>query len=192
MASWCSTAIATSAAAAALFLAGCASKPALPSYGVVPDFTLTDQTGASFNSAALDKKVWIADFVFTNCPGPCPRMSSQMHQVETALAGDDTVRFVSFTVDPVRDTPPVLAAYAQHFDATPGKWFFLTGGEADLNRLSRGVFMLGDVDGSLQHSTRFALIDGSSRIRGYYQSSEPEAIPTLIADAQRLLQEQRP
>ncbi len=159
---------------------------------MVPDFTLTDQNGARFNSAALEKKVWIADFVFTNCPGPCPRMSSQMHQVETALAGDDMVRFVSFTVDPARDTPPVLAAYAQHFEATPGKWFFLTGAEADLNRLSRGVFMLGDVDGSLQHSTRFALIDGFSRIRGYYQTSEAEAIPTLIADARRLLKEQRP
>ena len=190
MASWCSTAIAISAAAGALILAGCASKPALPSYGVVPDFTLTDQTGARFDSSALDKKVWIADFVFTNCPGPCPRMSSQLHQVETALAGDDTVRLVSFTVDPVRDTPPVLAAYAQHFEATPGKWYFLTGAQADLNRLSRGVFMLGDVDGSLQHSTRFALIDGSGRIRGYELTSEPEAIPTLSADAKRLLKEQ--
>jgi protein SCO1/2 len=191
MASWCSTAIAISAVG--LILVGCAGKPALPAYGVVPDFTLTDQTGAAFHSTtALDKKVWVADFVFTNCPGPCPRMSSQMRQVQTALAGNDAVRFVSFTVDPARDTPPVLAAYAQHFEATPGKWFFLTGAQADLNRMSRGVFMLGDVDGSLQHSTRFALIDGSSRIRGYYQTSEPEAIPTLIADARRLLKEQQP
>ena len=190
MASWYSTAIATSTVIGALFLAGCAGKPALPSYGVVPDFTLTDQTGAPFKSAtALDKKIWVADFVFTNCPGPCPRMSSQMHQVQAELAGNDAVRFVSFTVDPARDTPAVLAAYAQHFEATPGKWFFLTGAAADLNRMSRGVFMLGDVDGSLQHSTRFALIDGSGRIRGYYQSSETEAIPKLIADAQRLLKE---
>ena len=189
MASWFSTAIATSAFA---FLAGCASKPALPSFGVVPDFTLTDQTGAKFSSTALDKKVWIADFIFTNCPGPCPRMSSQMHQVQTALANDDTVRFVSFTVDPARDTPPVLAAYAQHFEATQGKWFFLTGAIPDLNRMSRGVFMLGNVDGSLEHSTRFALVDRSGRIRGYYQTSEPEAIPTLIADARRLLKEQHP
>jgi len=193
MASWSSTATATSALFGALFLAGCASKPALPSFGVVPDFTLTDQTGAKFNSTAeLGKKIWIADFIFTNCPGPCPRMSSQMHQVQTALAGDDSVRFVSFTVDPARDTPPVLAAYAQHFEASPGKWFFLTGAQPDLNRMSRGVFMLGDVDGSLQHSTRFTLIDRSGRIRGYYQTSEPEAVPTLIADARRLLKEQQP
>lgn len=191
MASWCSTALATSAICGALLLAGCSGKPPLPSYGVVPDFTLTDQTGAAFQSAAnLDKKIWIADFIFTNCPGPCPRMSSQMHQVQTALTGNDAVRFVSFTVDPARDTPPVLAAYAQHFEAAPGKWYFLTGAEADLNRMSRGVFMLGNVNGSLEHSTRFALIDGSGRIRGYYLTSAPEAIPTLIADTKRLLKEQ--
>ena len=190
MASWCSTALATSAFACALLLAGCSGKPALPSYGVVPNFSLTDQNGQQFNSAAaLGKNVWVADFVFTNCPGPCPRMSSQMHQVQAALADQPGVRFVSFTVDPARDTPPVLAAYAQHFEATPGKWFFLTGSSPDLNRMSRGVFMLGDVDGSLQHSTRFALIDRLSRIRGYYQSSEQDAIPNLIADAKRLLKD---
>lgn len=175
-------------------MAGCAGKPPLPSYGVVPDFTLTEQNGASFNSiAALHNKVWVADFIFTNCPGPCPRMSSQMHEVQTALAGDgaggNDVRFVSFTVDPARDTPTVLAAYAKHFEAAPGKWFFLTGAAPELNRMSRGVFMLGDVDGSLQHSTRFALIDRQSRIRGYYLTSEPDAIPHLIADAKLLLKD---
>lgn len=190
MASWCSTALVSSAFLGALLFTGCAEKPVLPSLGVVPQFTLTDQNGAEFKSAAaLDKKIWVANFVFTNCPGPCPRMSSQMHQVQSALAGENDVRFVSFTVDPERDTPPVLAAYAQHFEATPGKWHFLTGAAPDLNRLSRGVFMLGDVDGSLEHSTRFALIDRLARIRGYYQSSEADAIPSLIADAKRLLKE---
>ncbi len=190
MASWCSTALVSSAFLGALLFTGCAGKPVLPSLGVVPQFTLIDQTGAEFKSAAaLDKKIWVANFVFTNCPGPCPRMSSQMHQVQTALAGENDVRFVSFTVDPARDTPPVLSAYAQHFEATPGKWFFLTGAAPDLNRMSRGVFMLGDVDGSLEHSTRFALIDRLARIRGYYQSSAADAIPALIADAERLLKE---
>ena len=88
----CSTASATSAVFGALLLAGCSGKPPLPSYGVVPDFTLTDQTGAAFQSAAqLSKKIWVADFIFTNCPGPCPRMSSQMHQVQAALDGNNAV-----------------------------------------------------------------------------------------------------
>jgi protein SCO1/2 len=164
---------------------------------MVSNFTLTDQNGAAFSSSALDKRVWIADFIFTNCPGPCPRMSSQMHQVQTALAGDvgsndagkRDVRFVSFTVDPAHDTPAVLAAYAKHFQADPSKWFFLTGETGTLNHLSRDVFRLAAVDGTLEHSTRFVLVDRQSRIRGFYSSLDQDGIPNLIADAKRLLNE---
>ena len=127
MACWFWIARVSSAAAVCLMAAGCTRNPSLPVYSTVPGFKLTDQTGAEFSSAALNGHIWVADFFFTNCPGPCPRMSSQMHQVQTALAAEAAARFVSFTVDPARDTPPVLAAYAQHFEATPGKWFFLTG-----------------------------------------------------------------
>ena len=111
-----------------------------------------------------------------------------MHQVENALDGTG-VKLVSFTVDPERDTPPVLAEYAQRFGAKPGIWFFLTGSVDDLHRLSRDVFMLGSVDGTLEHSTRMVLIDRASRVRGYYQSSDEGAIPQLIADAQRLVRD---
>ncbi len=182
MASWYWTALATSA----LMLAGCSARAGLPSYAVVPDFTLTDQTGATFlSSAALKDRVWVADFIFTNCTGPCPRMSSQMHQVQSALP--EKVRLVSFTVDPARDTPEVLAAYASRFDAQQGRWFFLTGPQEQLHHLGRDVFMLGNVNGDLEHSTRFVLIDRASRVRGFYLTSEPDAIPHLIADAKDLL-----
>jgi protein SCO1/2 len=174
----------------ALMLMACAEKPALPALGMVPDFTLTDQQGAAFSSAAhLAKKIWVADFIFTNCPGPCPRMSSQMHQVQSALSADDRVRFISFTVDPARDTPAVLSDYGKHFEAIPGKWTFLTGAPADLQKLGKDAFKLNDVDGGLEHSTRFALVDGEGRIRGYYSSLELGAIDNLIADARRLLKE---
>ena len=171
-------------------MAGCAAHASLPSYSVVPGFALTDQTGAEFRSSdALSGHVWVADFIFTNCPGPCPRMSSQMHQVQTALSGVDGVRLVSFTVDPARDTPEVLAAYGRHFQAEPGKWFFLTGSTDALQHLSHDVFLLGDVDGSLEHSTRFVLVDRASRVRGFYLTSEEDAIPRLVADAKSLVRE---
>ncbi len=186
MASWCWTVPALSA----VLLAGCSGKPPLPTYGMVSDFTLTDQNGARFSSTALDNHVWVADFIYTNCPGPCPRMSSQMHQVQTALAGDDGARFVSFTVDPVRDTPAVLTAYSKHFEADPSKWYFLTGDLGTLNHLSHDVFRLAAVDSTLDHSTRFILIDRRGRIRGFYSSFDMDAIPTLIADTKRLLKEQ--
>jgi protein SCO1/2 len=130
----------------------------------------------------------VADFMFTNCPGPCPMMSSQMRQVQTALASSD-VRLVSMTIDPRHDTPAVLNEYASHFSAKPGVWFFLTGPEETLRHLDRDVFQLGDIDGSLEHSIRFALVDRKARVRGFYLTSEPDAMEHLIADARALLKE---
>ena len=98
-------------------------------------------------------------------------------------------RFVSFTVDPARDTPEALAKYAEHYEADPNRWFFLTGPQDTLNYLARHAFMLGDVDGALQHSTRFVLVDRQSRIRGYYLTSDEDAIPYLIADAKQVSKE---
>ncbi len=127
--------------------------------------------------------------MFTNCTGPCPRMSAQMREVQTALAAEPDIRLISLTIDPARDTPETLARYATRYNATPGKWFFLTGPVETLQLLDKKVFMLGDVDASLQHSTRFVLIDRRSDVRGYYSTPEPDAIPHLIADAKAMLKE---
>jgi protein SCO1/2 len=183
--------VASVVAAALLLLSGCGSwSSPLPSYGLVPDFTLTDQTNHEFKSAdALKRKVWIGDFIFTHCPGPCPRMTSYLHKVQDSLSGEPDIRLVSFTVDPTRDTPPVLADYAKQFRATEGFWFFLTGSPDALNQLSRHAFKLGDVDGNLEHSTRFVLIDKFGRLRGYYSTESSTVIPQLVADAKALLKE---
>ena len=170
----------------ALLLSACSSYVSLPTYGVVPDFVLTDQFGREFKSKErLNGKVWVANFIFTNCPGPCPRMSRQMRDVKDASKAHD-VRLVSFTIDPARDTPPVLAAYGKRFGADPDRWYFLTGSQQDLHALCRHAFMLGNVDGSLEHSTRFVLVDRNSRIRGYYDSSDRESLRTLIGDLGKL------
>jgi len=172
----------------ALGLVGCIAHADLPSLGAVSSFALTDQSGADFKSDSLAGHVWVANFMFTNCPGPCPRMSSQMHEVQTALAGRD-IRLVSLTVDPDRDTPEKLAKYAAFYSATPGVWYFLTGPRDTLNHLGQDVFKLNAVDGSLDHSTRFVLVDRKSQIRGYYLTSEPDAIQRVIADAKALLRQ---
>ena len=161
----------------------------LGEFNTVPEFQLVDQTGAPFSSALqLRGKVWVADFVFANCQGPCPRMGSQMRQVQNALADVEAVRMVSFTVDPKRDTPEVLAAYARRFQAQPGRWFFLTGDAEILNNLSLKAFMLSGLNDQMDHSTRFALIDRRGRVRKYYDTTEPHSIPDLIADARALAQ----
>lgn len=193
MDSWSSTAggfsLALVACIGCVALTGCAAHASLPFYASVPEFSLTDQTGASFDSdSQLKGHVWVADFMFTNCPGPCPLMSKQMSEVEAALKGTDA-RMVSLTVDPQNDTPPVLAKYAKFYSAQPGVWFFLTGDVSTLRHLDRDVFKLGDIDGSLDHSIRFVLVDRNSQVRGFYLTSEPDAIKHVIADAKSLLRE---
>ena len=173
-----------------LLLAGCASGPTMASYGVVPDFKLTDQSGRTFDSRSqLDGKVWVANFIFTTCAGPCPRMTSQLRTIRDKANNSDDLRLVSFTIDPARDTPAALAEYGKRFGANPDRWFFLTGPMSDLNSLSRKTFMLGNVDGTLEHSSRFVLIDRKSRIRGFYDSSDKEKVQELATDIQKLLKD---
>ena len=112
-------------------------------------------------------------------------MTSQMKQVQRATS----IQMVSISIDPKRDTPQVLAAYARKFHADTNRWVFLTGSRETIQRLSRNVFMLGDLDDTLQHSTRFVLVDGKARIRGFYDTSDPNSIPKLIGDIKSVLKE---
>lgn len=169
-----------------LLLAGCAKGPPLPVYGQVPRFQLTAQDGRAFDRASLDGRIWVADFIFTTCPGPCPLMSRKMQKLQGALRGNPDVRLVSFTVDPQRDTPEVLAEYARRYQADPARWFFLTGDQARLHSLGRDAFKLHNTDGTLVHSTRFVLLDGRGRIRAYYNTQEEDPVARVLADIGRL------
>ena len=166
--------------------AGCVRVAPLPVLGHVPGFQLISQSGEPFDGKSLDGKIWVADFIYTHCPGPCPRMSAQMRRLQSAVTGIPDVRLVSFSVDPERDTPAVLAEYAKRYQAQPGLWFFLTGDRNTLDSLDRRAFMLGKVDGSMQHSTRFVLIDRHGSIRGYYGTTEDDPTVRLIVDIRRL------
>jgi len=169
---------------------GCVKQsPPLPIFGEIPSFQLTSETNQPFGKESLDGKVWVADFIFTTCTGPCPRLSSLMRQVQQAVSGMPDVRLVSFTVDPDRDTPMALAEYATRYHAQPERWRFLTGPRDTLNRLTRVDFKLGNVDGSMVHSTRFVLLDRRSRIRGYYGTSEENPVNQVVLDIKRLLAE---
>jgi protein SCO1/2 len=179
------------APAAMLFaaLAGCSLRSGLPTYGTVPEFHVTRETGVEFGSSDLTDRVWVADFIFTTCHGPCPRMTSQMRQLADAFRGAENVSFVSFTVDPATDTPEVLKEYAARFKADPKRWAFVTGAKDELQRLSKDTFFLGDVGGPLEHSTRFVLVDKRSRIRGFYDTTDPSALPDLKRHIEELRDE---
>lgn len=170
-----------------LILAACSRETPLPVLGAVPDFTLTAQTAEPFHGSSLRGHVWIADFIYTHCPGPCPLMTQRLKHVQQATPG--SIRLVSFTVDPARDTPPVLTDYARRFGAQPDRWTFLTGDAATLNRLDRDAFKLGTLDPTFDHSTRFVLMDRQSRIRGYYSLGLDHMVERIAHDAQELEKE---
>lgn len=172
--------------APALLLTACLQPKPLPELGQVLPFHLTDQSGQPFDSQSLAGHVWVADFIYTTCTGPCPMMSSHMHRIEEQTAETPGVRLISFTVDPAHDTPPVLAAYAKHFLAAPERWSFLTGDQAALTQVGLNSFHLNSIDGSTSHSTRFALVDRRMRIRGYYLTGEDNFMPQLLHDIRQL------
>jgi protein SCO1/2 len=164
------------------------------SYGTVPSFQLTNQNGQPFGSAQLAGKIWIADFVYTTCPGPCPMISSRMSELQKPLEKTD-VHLVSFSVDPEKDTPAVLRGYAEKLQAEPERWDFLTGPRSAIYQLSHDGFKLavsdgGDAQGVPVHSTRMVLVDRHGQIRGYYDAAEPDAMTKLLADTNHLLREQ--
>lgn len=163
----------------------------LPDDGVAPTFQLVNQNNQSFGSEQLRGKIWIADFVYTSCPGPCPMISSRMSEVQKPLRDTD-VRLVTFSVDPQHDTPTVLQEYATKLNAESGRWNFLTGDKDTIYRLVRDGFKLATMDGPQGpiHSTRMVLVDRRGSIRGYYDALDADAITRLLADTHHLLQEQ--
>lgn len=184
--------IVRSSLAALLLLSAC-SRPNAPLevLNTVPPFTLTAETGDEVTSAqAFGGKVWIANFIYTTCPGPCPRTTRQMSIVQSRLKDEPDIRMASFTVDPENDGPAAMAAYAKRHEAIPGRWFYFTGSKDVLNKLALETFFLGKVDGkSVDHSTRFVLVDRKGRYRNHYDSVESTAIDAVVRDAKILLKE---
>lgn len=168
-----------------------ANQPAIDVYGQVPQFTLLRESGDTFSLSALKGRVWVADFIFTRCAGPCPRMTRRMAELQREFGAQANVRFVSISVDPEYDTPEVLREYANAHGADPAQWAFLTGDPDRIQKLSIEGFKLGlgtddENEHFILHSTRFVLVDGKARIRGYYDESDPENMKKLVADIRKL------
>lgn len=171
----------------------------VPIYGTVPPFSLMERSGRTIHLSDLRGEVWVVDFIFTTCPGPCPVMTGRMKRLQEELAGKQDVRLVSVTVDPETDTPAVLSQYADRFGADHNRWLFLTGSEQAIHSLATDGLHLAvqeNVPGSgvpdqgpIVHSTRFVLIDRMGRMRGYYDSTDPESMHELLAGIGQVLKE---
>jgi protein SCO1/2 len=171
----------------------------LPVYGALPEFTLTNQNGKTVTLADLHGQAWIADAIFTRCPGQCLLMSGHMKDIQNALPPGLPIQLVSFTTDPAFDQPPVLKKYAQRFEAHEDRWSFLTGTQTALHGVEVDGLKLPVLDKPAAqqesandlfiHSEKFVLLDKQGRIRGYYDGQNADAVPELVAAAQTLARE---
>ena len=174
---------------AAAVLAGCgAAAEDLPSYGAAPTFALTDQHGQPFGSADIGQRAALVSFVFTTCTEWCPVLSPKLRETQEQLRADgllgSKVLLLSITVDPERDTPDALAAYARRYAADPSHWRFLTGPPEEIQRVVVGGFRVGllrpaptarasaAVPLTITHSNRFVIVDGAGQIRSYLRGEE--------------------
>ncbi|HVE69748.1 MAG TPA: SCO family protein [Thermoanaerobaculia bacterium] len=176
-----------------LALVACSPRPALPKIYPVPNASLVDETGKPVQLDAMKGNVTVYDFIFTNCAATCRIMTNNMRALTPLVEKDAPVRFVSISVDPVRDTPPVLAAYAGRVRNDP-RWTFLTGERQTVIDLSVKGFKLAAGDPipggeALMHSSRFAVADKNGVIRAYYDAMDGTAPQQVAAAIEQLLDE---
>jgi protein SCO1 len=144
----------------------------LPTIGAAPDFALTSQDGAEVTLESLRGKVVAVAFIYTWCPDICPMLTDKMARVQDALGADfgAKVAFLSITVDPERDTPEALKAYAEALDADLAGWSFLTGTPAAIREVAQryGVVVRPAADGQVDHTLLTTLIDRHGAMRVQY------------------------
>lgn len=165
----------------------------LPEVCKVAPFLLWDADEEEFNLERMKGKIWVADFIFTNCTYPCPIMTANMKKVQDAFLDNDDVQFVSVSVDPGRDSPEVLAAYARTHGAIEGKWHFATGSPKEIQKLqAESMKLMTNPEDPLQHNVKYVLVDRDATVRGYYDGREPRELERLKKDVRALLEEPRP
>jgi protein SCO1 len=171
----------------------CKPEPELPRLFPVPDTKLVDETGRNVSLDAMKGNVTVYDFIFTSCTGTCPIMTNNMRALTGKIEKDAPVRFVSISVDPARDTPAVLSAYAKRV-RNDARWTFLTGNRDDIVNLGVKGFKLATgnpMPGGepLLHSSRFAVADKQGVIRAYYDATDGKVPEQVAAAVEALLEE---
>jgi protein SCO1/2 len=179
----------------ALVFLGCHHESDLPHLFRVPPETLVAETGKPVSLDAMKGSVTVYDFIFTTCAGSCPLMTAQMRNLTKKIDKNAPVRFVSISVDPQRDTPPVLAEYARRFRNDP-RWIFLTGTSKDqIIRLSVDGFKLAaggapqTIAEPLMHISKIDIADKDGTIREYYGGTDGDAPEHVAATIRDLLEE---
>ncbi|MEW4923575.1 SCO family protein [Algibacter sp. 2305UL17-15] len=136
----------------------------------VPEFSFTNQDGKQITNKDYEGKVYVIEFFFTSCPTICPRMNSNLIQIQNTFKDFEDFGVASFTINPETDTPEVLKTYAENYGVTNPNWHLMTGDKDAIYKLANEGFYIyaaenPDVEGGFEHSGNFALIDKNGFIR---------------------------
>lgn len=157
----------------------------------VPDWTYINQDSTTVTNSDLADYIYITDFFFTSCPSICPKVMKQMLLLQEEFKNEPMVKLVSFTLDPKRDTPKALSAYAKNIGADTDKWWFLVGEKEATFDLANEYFVVAyedkDVPGGFDHSGKILLVDKKGHIRSFSEGTDPSTTPKMIKDTRKLI-----
>ena len=163
-------------------------------YHQIPDWSFENQNSQIISSEQLHNKIKLVDFFFTSCPTICPRMTLNMHKIQSILKKNclTDIELLSFTVDPIKDTSEKLLEYANSYNVDSTNWNMLTGDQATIYDLGVNGFLVPNQEdalapGGFLHSEKLILLDQFNRIRGYYDGTDSLNIPIIVQHIQSLL-----
>jgi protein SCO1 len=177
-----------------LLLAACGQKGIKnPLDYPVNDFNAVTQNNKPFEKKNLDGKIWVADFIFTNCADVCPPMTANMTKLQKMVEDEEleNVEFVSFSVDPTVDTPEKLTDYAKNFELKDDNWTFLTGYTQEfIETYAKETFKTlvkkpqeGD---QVIHQTYFFLVGPDQKVKKIYDGYQEVPYDEMISDIKLL------
>ncbi len=169
----------------------------------LPDIRLVNQLGDSVGLYDIKNKVIVADFFFTRCPNICPVMTKNMAKLQQSFShynegrkviDSSIVRFVSFSIDPERDSVAALKKYADRYGVNHDNWWMLTGPKKTIYDFAINEIKLTTEDGegvdtAFIHTSKFVLLDKDYTVRGYYNGLDTLALAKLAQDIGLLMLE---
>ncbi|WP_343696099.1 SCO family protein [Flavobacterium sp.] len=163
-------------------------------YHTIADFSFVNQNGDTITQKNYEGKIYVADFFFTTCGSICPKMSTNLVEVQKAVLNNPKVMLLSHTVFPEVDSVSVLKAYAVKYGVVDSKWNLVTGDKKEIYTMARKSYLavkLGRPDQlyDMVHTENFVLVDQKRRVRGFYDGTKKEEIERLIEDINFLSKE---
>ena len=163
------------------------SRSKISVWGELPDFQFTAaHNGEPFGLEQLKGRLTVVNFIFTNCKSACPIMTPNFAELYKLYKGSDKIQLVSITVDPERDSLPVLRKYARDHGVIDNRWVFLWAPIEEVVRLCEQGFMLPADNLPMGHTTKFTLVDCDGAIRSYHEGLDREGMVLLKNNIRQL------